>query len=71
MVVIVFHPKNTKNEKGELEYNIVGYIHVNQIDVMHNDIRYDGYYYNMLRISERVENNQKIYRRKKNIYAHV
>jgi len=65
LVVIVIHPKKTKNEKGELEYNIVGYIHVNQIDVMHNDIRYDGYYYNMLRISERVENNQKIYRRKK------
>lgn len=35
------------------------------MDVYHEGKRYDAYYYNMLRVSERVENNTKIYRRKK------
>ncbi|MCB9033090.1 MAG: hypothetical protein H6553_04575 [Chitinophagales bacterium] len=64
LVVIVLHPQQ-KNEHGKLEYNVVGYIHVNLIDVFLDHQRYDAYYYNMLRVSERIENNKKIYRRKK------
>ena len=64
LVVLVLHPQKL-NESGKREYNVVGYIHVNRMDIYHDGQRYDGYYYNMLRVSERVENNQKIYRRKK------
>lgn len=64
LVVIVLHPQGV-NELGQREFNVVSYIHVNPIDVNHEEERYDGYYYNMLRVSERVENNVKIYRRKK------
>jgi hypothetical protein len=64
LVVIVLHPLE-KNSNGKKEFNVVGYIHVNRFDVYHKEERYDGYYYNMLRISERIENNIKIYRRKK------
>lgn len=64
LVVIVLHPQKL-NEQGKREYNVVGYIHVNLMDVYLDNQRYDAYYYNMLRVSERVENNKKIYRRKK------
>jgi hypothetical protein len=64
LVVLVLHPREM-NKEGKREYNVVGYIHVNRMDVYHEGQRYDGYYYNMLRVSERVENNKKIYRRKK------
>lgn len=64
LVVIVLHPRELK-ENGKRAYNVVGYIHVNRFDVYHEEERFDGYYYNMLRISERIENNKKIYRRKK------
>ena len=64
LVVLVLHPQGT-NAEGKREYNVVGYIHVNRMDVYHDGERYDAYYYNMLRVSERVENNKKIYRRKK------
>lgn len=64
LVVLVLHPIGL-NENGKRDYNVVGYIHVNRMDVYHEGVRYDGYYYNMLRVSERVENNKKIYRRKK------
>lgn len=64
LVVIVLHPQK-ENAQGYREFNVVGYVHVNRIDVYHEGERFDGYYYNMLRVSERVENNRKIYRRKK------
>lgn len=64
LVVIVLHPQDL-DENGKRKYNVVGYIHVNLMDVYHEGQRYDAYYYNMLRVSERVENNTKIYRRKK------
>ena len=64
LVVAVLHPQ-TLNKDGKREFNVVGYIHVNRFDVYHDNERFDGYYYNMLRISERIENNKKIYRRKK------
>ncbi|MCB0506799.1 MAG: hypothetical protein R2739_10250 [Chitinophagales bacterium] len=64
LVVIVLHPQKT-NAEGRKEFNVVGYIHVNLMDVYLKGNRYDAYYYNMLRVSERIENNTKIYRRKK------
>jgi hypothetical protein len=64
LVVIVLHPLDL-NKDGKREFNVVGYIHVNLMDVYCDDQRYDAYYYNMLRVSERVENGKKIYRRKK------
>ncbi len=64
LVVIVLHPQQL-NAQGQREFNVVGYIHVNLMDVHLDGERYDAYYYNMLRVSERVENNKKIYRRKK------
>lgn len=64
LVVIVLHPQKL-NADGKREFNVVGYIHVNLMDVYHEGQRYDAYYYNMLRVSERVENNTKVYRRKK------
>lgn len=64
LVVIVLHPQGL-DANGKREYNVVGYIHVNLMDVYLDGQRYDAYYYNMLRVSERVENNKKIYRRKK------
>ncbi len=64
LVVLVLHPQKL-DVHGKREYNVVGYIHVNRMNIFHNGERFDGYYYNMLRVSERVENNKKIYRRKK------
>ena len=64
LAVIVIQPKNLNNN-GQREYNVVSYIHVNRIDLYHNNKRYDGYYYNMLRVSEKVKDGVKIYRRKK------
>lgn len=64
LVVIVLHPQGL-DANGKREFNVVGYIHVNLMDVYHDGQRFDAYYYNMLRVSERIENNRKIYRRKK------
>lgn len=64
LVVLVLHPQGM-NPDGHREYNVVGYIHVNRMDVYHDGERFDAYYYNMLRVSERVENGKKLYRRKK------
>ncbi len=64
LVVIVLHPQGL-DANGKREFNVVGYIHVNLMDVYHEGQRYDAYYYNMLRVSERIEENNKIYRRKK------
>ena len=64
LAVVVLHPQEL-NENGKRAFNVVGYIHINQIDLNLDGKKYEGYYYNMLRVSERVENNIKIYRRKK------
>jgi len=64
LVVLVLHPQKL-DANGKREYNVVGYIHVNRMNIYFEGERFDGYYYNMLRVSERVENNKKVYRRKK------
>ncbi|MBL0080371.1 MAG: hypothetical protein IPP53_15060 [Bacteroidetes bacterium] len=64
IVVVVLEPL-TLNNDGKRTFNVVGYIHVNVLKVNYEGELFDGYYYNLLRISERVENNIKVYRRKK------
>ncbi|MDB5228741.1 MAG: hypothetical protein JWN78_2934 [Bacteroidota bacterium] len=64
LVVIVLHPQEL-DKNGKREFNVVGYIHVNRMNVYHDGERFDAYYYNMLRVSERIEKGKKIYRRKK------
>jgi hypothetical protein len=64
LVVLVLHPQG-HDTNGKREYNVVGYIHVNRMDVFHDGERFDAYYYNMLRVSERIANGKKMYRRKK------
>lgn len=64
LTVIVLHPLKRFHE-GKREFNVVGYIHVNRFDVHWEGECFDGYYYNMLRIGEQIENGQKLYRRKK------
>ena len=56
--------------KGEEErdYRMVGYIHANEFDFApyEDETKIErGYYYNMLRVSEHIEDGVKIYRRKK------
>src|SRR3954464_8243485 len=46
LVVLVLHPQGL-NKNGKREYNVVGYIHVNRMDVYHDGERFDAYYYNM------------------------
>jgi len=66
IVVVMMHPQNATDAQGNHDYNMIGYIHCNHIDFkdaqgqLHN-----GYYYNVLRLSERVVNGKPIYRRKR------
>ncbi len=64
IVVVILQPLLLNND-GKRTFNVVGYIHVNVLKVNYQGELLDGYYYNLLRISERVENNVKVYRRKK------
>jgi hypothetical protein len=60
IVVVAMHPK----ENGE--YNLVCYIHANLFTFMDmQGTEQEGFYYNVLRISEKSEHGQKIYRRKR------
>lgn len=65
IVVVVLHPKDP-NATGPHDYWLVNYIHANVYDFkdMNGNVR-EGFYYNILRVSERSENGQKVYRRKK------
>lgn len=65
IVVVILHPQpgtdaNTRN------YNMIGYIHANIIDFKSPDGKlHQGYYYNILRLSEQTVNGEAIYRRKR------
>lgn len=64
-VVVILHPQDTGNE-GSKDYNMIGYIHANHIDFTSPDGQlHKGYYYNVLRLSERTVNGEPIYRRKR------
>lgn len=55
-------------QKEAKDYRIVGYIHANEFEFApyEDESRIEkGYYYNMLRVTEHLENGVKIYRRKK------
>jgi hypothetical protein len=64
--VVILHPLETTDSHGLKNYNLIGYINVNLIDFkdpagqIHN-----GYYYNILRLSEQTVNGKPIYRRKR------
>jgi len=66
IVVVSIEPKAETAANGLKDYWLVGYIHANIFDLRDKDgSLHEGFYYNMLRISERSENGQKVYRRKK------
>lgn len=55
-----------KDANGLMSYKLAGYVHANEFQFtqgVEGTKRYNGYYYNMLRISERSVNGQKLYRR--------
>ena len=69
IVVVALRVSKEKafNKEG-LDYQLAGYIHAVRYS-FHNQVKggkeEKGYYFNMLRVSEKMENGKKIYRRKK------
>jgi hypothetical protein len=65
-VVIMLHPQDHVDSNGNRDYNMIGYIHANHIDFKDTSGKlHNGYYYNVLRLSERTVNGKPIYRRKR------
>jgi hypothetical protein len=65
IIVVVLHPLEGANA-GKRDYNMIAYIHANIIDFPSPDGQvHKGYYYNVLRLSERTVNGKPIYRRKR------
>jgi len=65
IVVVAIHPKTT-DTSGLRDYWVVHYGHANVFDFMNAEgQKEEGFYYNVLRVSERTEDGQKIYRRRK------
>lgn len=66
IVVVVLHPLGKINEQGLQDYNMIGYIHANIINYKDADGTVNqGYYYNVLRMSEATVGGEAIYRRKR------
>lgn len=66
IVVVVLHPHGKFNEQGLQDYNMIGYIHANIIHFTDADGEVkEGYYYNVLRMSEATVEGEAIYRRKR------
>lgn len=66
IVVVVLHPQGKTNEQGLQDYNMIGYIHANIITHKDADGKINqGYYYNVLRMSEANVEGEAIYRRKR------
>lgn len=66
VIVLSIHVFGKGDE--ERDYRMVGYIHANEFDFApyEDETKIErGYYYNMLRVSEHIEDGVKIYRRKK------
>lgn len=64
-VVVMLHPHGT-SANGLQDYNMICYIHANHINFKSPDGQlHNGYYYNVLRMSEQTVNGQPIYRRKR------
>jgi hypothetical protein len=65
IIVVLLHPLTT-GTAGKQDYNMIGYIHANHINFTSPDgTLHKGYYYNVLRLSERTVEGQAIYRRKR------
>ncbi|CAN5393066.1 hypothetical protein BH09BAC1_BH09BAC1_22320 [soil metagenome] len=67
IVVVGLNVKPGQKEGVPKDYWLTGYIHANQFEFqpLGEPEKWKGYYYNMLRISERKVNGQEVYRRKK------
>lgn len=67
IVVVGLHVKPNQSEGKPRDYYLTGYIHANRFDFQPptEEETWKGYYYNMLRISERKEQGVEVYRRKK------
>lgn len=64
-VVVILHPLESKDPNAR-DYNMIGYIHANKINFLSPDGKqHNGYYYNVLRLSEQTVNGEPIYRRKR------
>ncbi len=66
-IVLAIHPEKSDSTGLGRKYTIAGYIHANNFDFQpYGDNRIEkGYYYNILRVSEKLVNGVGIYRRKK------
>lgn len=68
IVLVGLHPEPPRTDNKLREYHLVGYIHINRLTFMPDKSTgeiHNGYYYNLLRMSERSNNGVKVYRRKK------
>ncbi len=66
IVVVALRAFKETDAKGRHKYEMVCYIHANEFQFEGLAEKLEtGYYYNMLRVSEKVENGVKVYRRKK------
>lgn len=66
IVVVVLHPQGKVDANGLQDYNMIGYIHANLISFKDADGEVQqGYYYNILRMSETTVEGKAIYRRKR------
>lgn len=64
-VVAILHPQGDASQKDRA-YNMICYIHCNHIDFKSPDGQlHQGYYYNVLRMSEQTVEGKPIYRRKR------
>lgn len=64
-VVVMLHPRPGK-DNATRDYNMICYIHCNHIDFKSPDGQlHQGYYYNVLRMSEQTVEGKPIYRRKR------
>ena len=65
-VIVMLHPQEATDASGNHDYNMIGYIHANHIEFPDNTgTIHKGYYYNVLRLSERTVSGKAIYRRKR------
>jgi hypothetical protein len=66
LVVVMLDPKKQNTNPEARDYWMAGYIQANIFDFKdHNDKLHTGYYYNVLRMSERTEDGVPAYRRKR------
>ena len=68
IVLVGLHPEPERADGKPQDYHVTGYIHINRFTFIPDKSTgevHNGYYYNLLRMSERSKNGVKVYRRKK------